>query len=202
MKKTEKQARGRPRQFDETAALVAATRVFWRCGYAGSSMSLLLKEMGINRASLYATFGNKDALFKRVVERYEKEKESYMREALAQSSARGVAEHLLRNTIDLKTDRGDPRASMAVVHSSSFGPGDIALRTFIRERGDFWREQLVSRIVRAQTEGNFSSNLDARGLALTLKAATDGLLAAAGAGATEVELESIAKTFLGLWPGR
>jgi AcrR family transcriptional regulator len=202
VRKPEKQTRGRPRQFDETTALVAATRVFWLYGYAGSSIKLLLKEMGINRASMYATFGNKEALFRKVIERYEAEKESYMLEALDQPSARRVAEHLLQNTIDLKTDRGDPQASMSVVHASSFGPGDLSLRTLVRERGSFWREQLVSRIARAQAEGDFDPGIDARGLALTLKAATDGLLAAAGAGATEAELQKISETFLSLWPGR
>ncbi|WJH37774.1 TetR/AcrR family transcriptional regulator (plasmid) [Aliirhizobium terrae] len=200
--KPAKQTRGRPRQFDETTALIAAMRVFWRYGYAGSSVSLLLKEMAINRASMYATFGNKETLFKKVIEQYEEEKERYMRKALDQPSARGVAEHLLQNTIDLKTDQGDPQASMSVVHSSSFGPGDISLRKFIQERGNFWRAQLIARIARAQTEGDFDPGLDARGLALTLKAATDGLLAAAGNGATEAELRNISKTFLSLWPGR
>lgn len=200
--KSENQTKGRPRQFDEASALIAATHVFWRHGYAGSSISLLLKQMGINRASMYATFGNKEELFKKVIKRYEEEKERYMLEALDQPSGRRVAEHLLQNTIDLKTDRGDPQASMAIVHATGFGPGDISLRTFIRDRGDYWRERLVSRIEKAQTEGDFDRGLDARGLALTLKAATDGIIAAAGTGATEAELHNISKTFLSLWPGR
>lgn len=202
MSKSEKQTRGRPRQFDEASALVAATLVFWRYGYAGSSISLLLKEMGINRASMYATFGNKEALFQKVIKRYEEEKESYMLKALDQPSGRRVAEHLLQNTIDLKTDRGNPQASMAVVHASGFGPGDISLKAFIRERGDYWRERLISRIERAQIEGDFDQAFDAQGLALTLKAAADGIIAAAGTGASEAELQIISKTFLSLWPGR
>lgn len=56
-------AGGRKREFDREAALSAAMAVFWEKGYAGTSMSDLTDGMGINKPSLYATFGNKETLF-------------------------------------------------------------------------------------------------------------------------------------------
>ena len=54
---------GRQREFDKQVALDAAMKVFWANGYSGTSLSDLTDVMGINKPSLYAAFGNKEALF-------------------------------------------------------------------------------------------------------------------------------------------
>src|ERR1700730_15623897 len=61
---------GRPREFDANDALQRALQVFWKKGYVGTSLSDLTEAMGINRPSLYAAFGNKEQLFRRVLELY------------------------------------------------------------------------------------------------------------------------------------
>lgn len=61
---------GRPKGFDEQQVLERAMNLFWLYGYQGVGLSDLLKHMGISRQSLYDTFGNKRALFMRVIEHY------------------------------------------------------------------------------------------------------------------------------------
>lgn len=61
---------GRQREFDKQEALDAAMHVFWEKGYAGASLSELTAVMGINKPSLYATFGNKEQLFISATEHY------------------------------------------------------------------------------------------------------------------------------------
>lgn len=63
--------KGRPKGFDEQAVLERAMLTFWRKGFNGASMSLLLREMGISRQSLYDTFGDKRRLFLRSLELYQ-----------------------------------------------------------------------------------------------------------------------------------
>ena len=60
----------RVKQFNEEQVLEKAMEVFWKKGYNGSSMQELVDGMGINRASIYDTFGSKEELFERAFEIY------------------------------------------------------------------------------------------------------------------------------------
>ena len=84
--------RGRPREFDTDRALDAALALFWRHGYEGTSLSALTGAAGVTPTSLYAAFGNKEELFKKVVDRYVRGPANYLHLALAEPTARRVAE--------------------------------------------------------------------------------------------------------------
>ncbi|MEU0581465.1 TetR/AcrR family transcriptional regulator [Streptomyces griseoincarnatus] len=58
------------KQFDVDTALDQAMRVFWQRGYADTSLDALGSATGLGRGSLYGAFGNKDALFRRCLDRY------------------------------------------------------------------------------------------------------------------------------------
>ena len=55
---------GRPKKFERNAALADAAKVFWQQGYSATSMDDLGKAMGLNRPSIYNTFGNKETLYR------------------------------------------------------------------------------------------------------------------------------------------
>ena len=65
-----KSGRGRPLAFDPGKAIDAAMRVFWLKGYEGTAVSDLTEAMGINKPSLYGTFGDKRGLFLAALEHY------------------------------------------------------------------------------------------------------------------------------------
>ncbi len=60
----------RPREFDAESVLSAATAVFWRNGFAGTSLAQLDRAVGLNRASLYNAFGDKRGLFLACLDHY------------------------------------------------------------------------------------------------------------------------------------
>ena len=113
--------KGRPREFCTEAALSAALRVFWSKGYEGASMADLTGAMGITRPSLYAAFGNKEALFHKALDLYESEKLEYTRVALQQPTARGVAEHFMRGALQMQTSQCDPKGCLGVISSMACG---------------------------------------------------------------------------------
>lgn len=63
-------ASGRKKAFDENTALNAAMDVFWQKGYVGASLTDLTQRMGINKPSMYSSFGNKEALFVKATQCY------------------------------------------------------------------------------------------------------------------------------------
>ncbi len=60
----------RPRSFDPEQALDLARDVFWQKGFEGTSLDDITAATGLNKPSLYAAFGDKSALFLKVLERY------------------------------------------------------------------------------------------------------------------------------------
>ena len=60
----------RQKEFDREEALHKAMEVFWTRGYQAASIQDLVKYMGINRQSLYDTFGDKHALYLQALDRY------------------------------------------------------------------------------------------------------------------------------------
>src|ERR1700753_2795405 len=107
--------RGRPREFDADDALAAALRVFWTRGYEGASLTELTEAMGITKPSLYACFGNKEALFRKALDLYVRDKLCYVKSALEADSARGVAERLLRGALATHCGERDPQGCLGVI---------------------------------------------------------------------------------------
>lgn len=60
----------RPKQFDPEVALLKAMNLFWERGYNATSIEELVQAMGINRASLYSTYGDKRSLFLQAITCY------------------------------------------------------------------------------------------------------------------------------------
>ncbi|MEV5123700.1 TetR/AcrR family transcriptional regulator [Streptomyces decoyicus] len=58
------------KQFDVDIALDAAMVQFWRAGYADTSLDDLSRTTGLNRSSIYSSFGDKDSLYLRCLDRY------------------------------------------------------------------------------------------------------------------------------------
>jgi TetR/AcrR family transcriptional regulator, transcriptional repressor for nem operon len=61
---------GRPRSFDAEEVLGQAMQIFWKKGYEATGLVDLEQATGLGRQSLYSAFGDKRALFLRVVEHY------------------------------------------------------------------------------------------------------------------------------------
>src|SRR5262245_5695527 len=80
--------RGRPRSFDTGVAVERAMRLFWRKGYGSTSLSDLTRAMRIKRPSLYAAFGNKEALFRTTLTRYGAGPAIYQQECLSEPTSR------------------------------------------------------------------------------------------------------------------
>src|SRR5882724_6563025 len=191
---------GRPRSFDADDALDRALRVFWRKGYEGTSLPDLTKAMRINRPSLYAAFGNKEDLFRKVVDRYDSGVAGYTREALEQPTAREVVERLLEGAVDLLTDAQNPGGCLMVQGALAAGrAGEVARRELAGRRAA-GVAALRRRFRRAIAEGDLPADADAATLARFVATAMHGMAVQAATGASRKELRRVCEMFLRAWP--
>ncbi len=151
---------GRPRGFDEEAALEAAMRVFWEKSYEGATLADLTQAMGINRSSLYAAFGGKEALFGLAVDRYREGPMTYMRNALKQPTLQAFVEALLRGTVEFLASPGNPKGCLFVQGALACGSeAEPVKQTMIqwRRRGE---AALKKRLQQAQGDGDLTGKMN------------------------------------------
>ena len=194
--------RGRPRQFCADAALSAALQVFWKRGYEGASMTELTEAMGITKPSLHACFGNKESLFCKALDLYERDKLAYVNTALEAPSARGVAERFLHGALALQSGVGDPRGCMGVISAVACVNFADSIREEVMARRASSDRAIIARFQRAKAEGDLPEAVTAEALAAYLSAVMQGLSVQASSGASVEQLEQLVQTTLMLWPGR
>ena len=193
--------RGRPREFDVDEALGAALRVFWTKGYEGASLTDLTEAMEITRPSLYAAFGNKEALFLKALELYERDKLAYIGGAIAEPSARAVAETLLLGAVETATG-GEARGCMGVISSVACQSVEPSIREDVNSRAESSKRAIVQRMQVAIDAGEFLLPTEAEAITRYLLALMQGISVQAQSGATRAELMQIAEAALAAWPSR
>lgn len=194
--------RGRPREFCVEDALAKALRVFWSRGYEGASLTELTEAMGVTRPSLYAAFGNKEELFRKALDLYEREKLAYVQAALEAPTARGVAERLLNGALEMQTTGSDPKGCLGVISSVACGAEAESIKAEVIKRRLSSEAALMARMERAKAEGDLPAHIDPDDLVRYLNAVLQGLCVQAGSGVTPEQLRGLVETTLALWPGR
>jgi AcrR family transcriptional regulator len=192
-------SRGRPREFDTELALGAALRVFWAKGYEGASLSDLTDEMGITRPSLYAAFGNKEALFRQALDLYERDKLTYIGDAIEAPTARGVAERLLMGSVDAATT-GDCKGCMGVIASVACQSVEPSIRDDVNARAESSRRAIIARMQQAIDAGEFRVATEAEAITRYLLAIMQGISVQAQSGASRDDLMQVADSALLSWP--
>lgn len=193
-------SRGRPREFDPDEALSAALQIFWRRGYEGASMAELTEAMGITKPSLYACFGNKEALFRKALDLYEREKLCYIGKALEAPTARAVVERLLRGALAIQTGDSQPLGCMGVISTVACGGENDSIRQHVIARRASSDAAIVARFVRARDEGDLPAHVDPAAAASYLSAIVQGMAVQASAGVPRDALERLIETTLAMWP--
>jgi AcrR family transcriptional regulator len=192
--------RGRPRAFDPDAVLECAMHVFWAKGYEGASLSDLTRAMRINRPSLYAAFGNKEQLFRKVLDRYVDGPLAYFGKALAAPKARDVVEKIFVGAAKMAGDPRIPAGCLMVQGALAVGDAARSVRKEAAGRRAAGEVALRRRLQRAKREGDLPRNADPAELARYVMTVLRGMAVQGADGAGRDQLHRVAQVALRAWP--
>lgn len=148
--------------FDYDQALERATWLFWKSGYAGTSLRDLLKIMGIGEGSFYNTLKSKKQLYLACVRRYE-ETEGHKRwQALmsAPTASQGIRA-LFKVVLDCLDDPSTPsRVCMLAAMASEEVLSEPDLRKLVEDRLKNFHGSLAERLSKDCAQGRLPATLD------------------------------------------
>ncbi|MGY1869547.1 MULTISPECIES: TetR/AcrR family transcriptional regulator [Nocardia] len=200
METEQRRRTGRPRGFDADEALERALLVFWEQGYEGASLATLTDAMGISTTSMYSTFGNKEELFRKALERYTEGSSAYLVRALEEPTALGVAAAILAGTVRTTTRPANPHGCLGVqgaLATSDSGRGVRDLLVAWRADG---HSRVRERFQRAVDDGDLPADADPALLARYVTTVAYGIAVQAASGVERDELQEIADAALRAWP--
>ncbi|MFH8805377.1 TetR/AcrR family transcriptional regulator [Streptomyces sp. NPDC017936] len=167
----------RTKEFDPDAALRAALELFWRRGYEATSMADLVEHLGIGRASLYATFGNKHDLYLEALDRYGRTHQPQLVRDLSQPGpALPAVRAVVRRFAAEAADESRRTYGCFVTNTAAeLAPHDPAAARRVEGSWEHLETLLHSALVRAQAQGELPAGRDPLALSRMLLVLLQGL---------------------------
>lgn len=166
----------RTREFDEDQVLDAAMQLFWEKGYEATSLSDLTSRMGIQRPSIYSTFGDKKELFEAALRRYTMSRASDIRNRLQSHSSVKEAFSIFFADVVNEEYAGDLSKGCFCINTMvELAPHDERFEILTREHQMFLAVIFQETIERGIQSGELEFNTDAKSLAQALIVALIGL---------------------------
>ena len=186
---------GRPRGFCPEEALDIALHLFQRKGYEGTSLSDLTEAIGVNRPSLYAAFGSKEELFRKVLDRYTEKHDAEFTAALAQPTAHRVAEAVLLASLHEPLESEVP-GCLLVQGALACSDEGSSVRYELSRRREVMVTLLCRRFEQAKAAGDMTANAEPADMARYLVTVLNGMSVQAAGGAGADALRRVAEVAL------
>ena len=186
----------RPREFDENEALDRALTAFWARGYDATSIGDLVEATGVGRASLYAAFGDKEGLFRRVMGRYLELDMKQMADATHGLNGEQAIRAFFAQRIAKFCPHDGSRGCFMQVSGTSGSGADI-VDSVAGDAARGMRTWLLGHLKQAQAAGELARDADPPALADLLIVLHNGLSASARAGLSAKPLRTAAEEALG-----
>jgi len=194
MSESKTKARGRPRGFDPETALGQARDVFWDAGYAGSSLDELSAAMEMNRPSVYAAFGDKEALYLKTLAGYRDAGAAGMRAELdpTRPLADGLRQVYASALSVYCADPDTPRGCLLIGTAATESVRNPRVRAVMAESLDLFNAILEERFRLARKAGEIDVTADPAMLAKLAASIMFALAVRARAGESRAALQALA----------
>ena len=189
----EPKRRGRPRAYEPDVALARALDVFWKDGFAATSLDDLSAATGMNRPSLYGAFGDKRELYKKTYQSYRDRARQRMGDVFSiDMPLRPMLLRIYAIALDMYLSGKDgPRGCFTVMTATSEAVFDPDIRAMVVS-GLVEMDRFFARMFkRAQERGELAASADPQVLAQLASATIHTIAIRARAQLPRKELEAI-----------
>lgn len=197
---TQKRTRGRPRNFDKDEAIKIALDLFRKKGFDNTSISDLTEAMHLNKPSLYAAFGNKEALFSEVLKAYISGPASYFFEVFNETTTKDLVRSLLTKSIEILFYSDYPHGCLIVMSTASEELQKAGIQQTLVTSLMEHQHKLVERFERDRANGELKKEVDPKRLALYVVTLHKGLSLQAINGSSKEEMLALVEQVIELWP--
>jgi TetR/AcrR family transcriptional repressor of nem operon len=188
---------GRSKSFDEQTVLDRAMELFWEQGYEGTSMADLEAHLGLGRQSLYNTFGDKQTLFLKALERYRQEA---ARGPVALLAAPGAGLEAIRayfrSSIERLTDTSPRRACLVANTILERGSQDTDALVSCNAARETLERALRRALTQARKRGEIAARTDIEAMVTLLVTQSYGLAVLAKTGAPAEDMHAAVEALL------
>ncbi|WP_375434369.1 TetR/AcrR family transcriptional regulator [uncultured Hymenobacter sp.] len=188
----------RPRAFDEAVVLQKALDTFWHRGYSATSMEDLVAGTGLNRASLYATFGDKHQLFMQALRHYYQRSCQTLTTLTADTDASPLdhIRQILELTLHLALDDEEQKGCFLVNSTTELASHDADAQVVAGQNLAFLETLLTTILGRGQQRGEVRRTATPQAQARLLISVLNGMLVMAKARSTPQQLRDVVDTAL------
>lgn len=186
----------RPREFDETDVLDRALKAFWARGFDATSVDDLATATGLGKASLYGAFGDKEQLFRRVLQHYLQRTQAQTDDATQHLSARKALEAFLALRVACASSK-DGTSGCFLQIAATTGTSAKLVQEAAEETTRIVKMWLLRQLKAAQANGELASSASPAALADFLLVMLNGLSASARAGLPPKTLKAAADEAIG-----
>lgn len=180
------------KNFDVDETLGKAMRTFWAHGYEATSMQDLVTATGINRASIYATYGDKRALFISALKKYDVDVRRRMLEQLGVTAAPAAAISAVFDRFIDQTAVSHGNWGCFIVNTAlELAAHDSEIAELVNGAQDDIEAFFLAMIRKGQQSGDFPADRDAAQLAHHALASLLGMLVMIRSRPDRERLESI-----------
>jgi len=166
----------RVKLFDEDKVLCKAMDLFWKHGYSATSIQDLVNHLGINRASIYDTYGGKEQLFLKAFQQYRETNTKNISEFFrSEENVKQGFQQLFERTIQIAVHDGDKKGCFVVNTTTELIPGEIKIVDVLATNKSTYEQLFYEYLKNGETKGQYKKGKDLKAIANLLFILYNGL---------------------------